>query len=91
MSIRKSIALLVPFIAATLASSCFDKSTYYGIDRDIEVAASKITDEDELVHFFGGIVRLGEFLTISYAWHDCYFEEKPSSHPLESRHVTSGP
>ena len=65
MNIRKSISLLIPFIAVTAASSCVDKSTYYGIDRDIEIAASKITDEDELVHFFGGIVRLGEFLIIT--------------------------
>lgn len=56
MTNLKSIALLVPFIIA--AKACFDKSTYYEIDSDIEKIASSITDEDELVHFYGGIVRL---------------------------------
>jgi cell division protein FtsL len=52
----KSIALLVPLVVA--AKACFDKSTYYEIDNDIEKIASSITDKDELVHFYGGIVRL---------------------------------
>ena len=51
----KSIALLIPFLAGS--NACFDKSTYYNIDHDIEKIASKITAEDDLVHFYGGIVR----------------------------------
>lgn len=61
---KKLTALLLPLGAASSASSCFDKSTYYGIDRDVEKIADSITDEDELVHFYGGIVRLGEFIII---------------------------
>jgi hypothetical protein len=43
---------------AASSASCIDKDTYYGIDRAVENIAAGITDEDELVHFYGGIVRL---------------------------------
>jgi hypothetical protein len=56
MNLKSIALLLVPVVTA--AKSCFDKSTYYEIDSDIEKIASGITDEDELVHFYGGIVRL---------------------------------
>ena len=50
------ITHLLSLIAA--ASSCFDRSTYQRIDRDIQRIASRITNEDDLIHFFGGIVRM---------------------------------
>lgn len=61
--------LAVSSIAASRAS-CVDKDTYYGIDRAVEKIAAEIseridagtTDEDELVHFYGGIVRMGELI-----------------------------
>lgn len=59
MIMKTSIALLVLSAASAVsASQCVDKSTYYAIDKDVETIAAGITDEDELVHFFGGTVRL---------------------------------
>jgi hypothetical protein len=59
MTAKSLIALLLSTcMASTHASGCIDKSTYYSIDNDVETIASGITDEDELIHFFGGIVRL---------------------------------
>ena len=62
MKMIKSIPIaLLSSLALTISTSaaqhCVDKSTYYAIDRHVERIASEITDEDELVHFFGGIVR----------------------------------
>ncbi|KAL7476864.1 hypothetical protein ACHAW6_002698 [Cyclotella cf. meneghiniana] len=50
--------LLSSLAVAPSSSECFDKSTYYAIDHDIEAIASGIDNEDDLVHFYGGIVRL---------------------------------
>ena len=66
--------LVVSSIAASMAS-CVDKDTYYSIDRAVEKIAAEITervdagttDEDELVHFYGGIVRMGEVIILCSA------------------------
>jgi hypothetical protein len=55
---KTTAPLVVLTSIAAVSASCVDKGTYYGIDRTIEKIAAGITDEDELVHFYGGIVRL---------------------------------
>lgn len=50
-------ALFSLLALVNLGQACIDKATYYEIDHDIEDLASSINREDELVHFFGGIVR----------------------------------
>jgi len=40
------------------SSSCVDKSTYYKIDDDVKAIADSIDNQDDLSHFYGGIVRL---------------------------------
>lgn len=56
LSITALVLCLLNLLNAGYA--CIDKSTYYEIDREIEKLASSINDEEKLVHFFGGIVRL---------------------------------
>jgi hypothetical protein len=53
------IAALLSFLAlANFGQACIDKSVYYEIDSEIEKIASSINAEEQLVHFYGGIVRL---------------------------------
>lgn len=56
----KSIACIIYsiFVLIELGSACIDKSTYDDIDHEIEQIASSIDNDEELVHFYGGIVRL---------------------------------
>ncbi|KAL7518087.1 hypothetical protein ACHAWX_002943 [Stephanocyclus meneghinianus] len=56
---KSFIALIaLSLITPSVASECFDKSTYDSIDNDIEVIASGIDNEDDLIHFYGGLVRM---------------------------------
>ncbi|KAL3788224.1 hypothetical protein HJC23_004691 [Cyclotella cryptica] len=59
-AMKKSITLIVlsSLTFASSASACFDKATYYGIDKDVEAIASSLDNEDDLIHFYGGIVRM---------------------------------
>ena len=59
---------LTSIAAATV--SCVDKDTYYGIDHAVETIAAGITDEDKLVHFFGGIVRLATHNFMDFSRHE---------------------
>lgn len=52
-----TVALLSLIALLNFGQACIDKATYYEIDRDIEILASSINREEELVHFYGGIVR----------------------------------
>jgi hypothetical protein len=56
--------------------ACIDKTTYYEIDRGIEDIASSIKSEEQLVHFYGGIVRL--------AAHDFMDHDRNSGTPYGS-------
>lgn len=70
-----TLFVLLSAVAATLAS-CIDKDTYYSIDNAVEKIAAGITDEDELVHFFGGVVRM--------AAHDFMDYDRHSDEPMGS-------
>lgn len=50
-------ALLTLLALANFGQACIDKSIYYEIDSEIEKIASSIDAEEQLVHFYGGIVR----------------------------------
>lgn len=52
-----TVALLSLIALLNFGQACIDKATYYEIDHDIEILASSINREEELVHFYGGIVR----------------------------------
>lgn len=60
LSMMKSIAYIIYsiFVLFKLGCACIDKSTYNDIDHEIEQIASSINNDEELVHFYGGIVRL---------------------------------
>ncbi|KAL3784493.1 hypothetical protein HJC23_013636 [Cyclotella cryptica] len=75
----KPISLVVLSSVALLSKichACIDKATYYAIDSDIEKIASSITSQNELVHFYGGIVRL--------AAHDFMDHDRNSGTPYGS-------
>ena len=57
---KSCIALigLSSLTTASVASECFDKATYYSIEKDVEEIASSIDNEDDLIHFHGGIVHM---------------------------------
>jgi hypothetical protein len=50
-------ALLTLLALVNFGQACIDKSIYYEIDNEIEKIASSINAEEQLVHFYGGIVR----------------------------------
>ena len=47
---------------------CLNTERYYGIYADIETIKNSIRDDGERSHFFGGIVRLGEY-DVSIGYH----------------------
>ena len=53
-----AISVISWLLLLKVCFACIDKDTYYAIDSDIGKIASSINEIDDLVHFYGGIVRL---------------------------------